>query len=143
VQQVFLKLWHMRETLEIRNQTKSYLHRAVVNTSLNFIARKKKISYQADISKFDISETTFIQDDGYNENLALELKEAIQTLPPQCQTVFSLSRYSDMSNKEIALNLNISIKAVEKHIGKALKELRIKLKPLYETLQIIIFLFWR
>ena len=34
-----------------------------------------------------------------------------------------------MSNKEIADNLNISIKAVEKHIGKSLKELRVSLAP--------------
>lgn len=34
-----------------------------------------------------------------------------------------------MSNKEIADNLNISVKAVEKHIGKSIKELRIKLSP--------------
>ena len=45
------------------------------------------------------------------------------------QLVFSLSRFQGLSNKEIADNLNISIKAVEKHIGKSLKELRVSLAP--------------
>jgi RNA polymerase sigma factor (sigma-70 family) len=57
------------------------------------------------------------------------IQDAIKALPEKCQLVFSLSRYSDMSNKEIAEHLDISIKSVEKHISKALKELRISLKP--------------
>jgi len=42
---------------------------------------------------------------------------------------FTLSRYEDMSYKEIAVEMGISIKTVEKHISKALKILNETLRP--------------
>ena len=48
-------------------------------------------------------------------------------MPDQRRRVFSLSRYEELSNKEIAERLNISVKAVEKHIGVALSKLRLRL----------------
>ena len=45
-------------------------------------------------------------------------------LSPQCKKVFLLSRKNNLKNKEIAELLNISEKTVEKHITKALTEIR-------------------
>jgi RNA polymerase sigma-70 factor (ECF subfamily) len=70
------------------------------------------------------------------------IKKAILELPKKCQLVFSLSRYSDKSNKEIAEELEISVKAVEKHISRALRELRIKLKPYMNSLLIFTFFYF-
>lgn len=52
------------------------------------------------------------------------LKYEIAKLPFQCQNVFKLSRNEFLSNKEIALRLNISENTVEQHMRKALKILR-------------------
>jgi RNA polymerase sigma-70 factor, ECF subfamily len=49
-------------------------------------------------------------------------------LPPKCKEVFILSRIDNMKNQEIAEQLDISLKTVEKHMGKALKYLRQRLK---------------
>jgi len=67
-----------------------------------------------------------------------KLRNAVSQLPSQCQIVFSLSRYENLSNKEIAEHLSISVTAVEKHITAALKTLRIKLKSLINSEYIII-----
>lgn len=48
----------------------------------------------------------------------------IEKLPPQCQTVFTLSRKQLLSNKEIANTLQISENTVEQHMRKALRILR-------------------
>jgi DNA-binding CsgD family transcriptional regulator len=40
-----------------------------------------------------------------------------------------MSRNFDMSYKEIAAQLNISVKTVENHISEALKKLRVKINP--------------
>jgi RNA polymerase sigma-70 factor (ECF subfamily) len=144
VQQVFLKLWHKKETLEIRNQLKSYLHRAVINTSINFLERNKKIKLEADISSLEIHQSYIEPDDSRTANIEMSVKTAIDSLPEKCRLVFSLSRFSEMRNKDIAQSLGISVKAVEKHIGRALKELRIKLEPVYKTFaSILFFLFFR
>jgi RNA polymerase sigma-70 factor (ECF subfamily) len=64
-------------------------------------------------------------------------KNAIEQLPPQCQMVFKLSRFENLTYAEIAMQMQISVKTVENHMIKALKVLREKLK---EYLPLIICL---
>ena len=45
-------------------------------------------------------------------------------MPPQRRSVFLMSRTRGLSNKEIAENLQISVKTVERHMTLALAELR-------------------
>lgn len=142
VQQVFTKLWDKRFDVNIENNIKAYLHRATFNTSLNFIDKNKRKV------KFDDKQLASIPnqiDENSGDYLSGEVEEAVKiaisNLPKKCKEAFSLSRYSNLSNREIAEKLEISIKGVEKHISRALKELRVSLKP-YLNL-IIIFLFLR
>ncbi|NJK96218.1 MAG: hypothetical protein HC905_16050 [Bacteroidales bacterium] len=51
-----------------------------------------------------------------------------------------MSRFTSLSNREIAAEFDISVKAVEKHISKAFKKLRETLKPLI-TNEMILLLF--
>ncbi|MDO5665064.1 MAG: sigma-70 family RNA polymerase sigma factor, partial [Bacteroidia bacterium] len=72
--------------------------------------------------------SAFIQDDQLqSKEIAKEINICISSLPQRCKEVFLLSRYDNFKNKEIAAHLNISIKTVEKHITKALQEIRIHL----------------
>jgi len=141
VQQVFLKLWNLKDEVIVDQQIKSYLHRSVVNTALNAIEKSKRM-----VSEDLVSEAVFAnqQTTATNDYLSGEVEKAIQdaikALPEKCQVVFSLSRYSDMSNKEIAENLDISVKMVEKHISKALKDLRVSLKPYMNLIGLFLIL---
>jgi len=47
--------------------------------------------------------------------------DGIALLPPQCQKVFRMSRFEHKTNKQIAEELNISVRTVNKHIELALK----------------------
>jgi RNA polymerase sigma-70 factor (ECF subfamily) len=55
------------------------------------------------------------------------LSQALRELPEQCRTIFQLSRFEDLKYREIAGHLGISEKTVENQMGKALKQLRMKL----------------
>jgi RNA polymerase sigma-70 factor (ECF subfamily) len=55
------------------------------------------------------------------------LQAVLSDLPSGCRTVFLMSRMEDMSNRQIAESMGISLKAVEKQITKALKILKFKL----------------
>jgi len=54
----------------------------------------------------------------------------VDSLPPQCRNIFTLSRVKGLSNGEIAEKLQISKRTVETQISNALKTLRTKLKHL-------------
>ena len=63
-------------------------------------------------------------DDLVRAELDREVDRIIETMPPKCREVFTLSRKEGLSNKDIARQLGISLKSVEKHITKALKILK-------------------
>jgi len=52
------------------------------------------------------------------------LKDAILRLPPRCRQAYLLNRIEGMSYPEIARRNGTSLKAVEKHISRALRLLR-------------------
>ncbi len=140
VQQVFLKLWNLKDEISVDQNLKSYLHRSVINTALNFLEKKQRtISENLISNPALLNQQTQPENDFLSGELETAIKKAIQALPEKCQLVFSLSRYSEMTNKEIADHLNISIKAVEKHISKALRDLRISLKPYIDTFGLFLF----
>ena len=55
------------------------------------------------------------------------LRAAILCLPPRCKKVFLLSRYENMTYPEIAAHCGITVSMVEKHISRALSELRARM----------------
>ena len=70
------------------------------------------------------------------EDIRLALKEAVGKLPERCREVFIMSKIEELSNKEIAEKLDISVKTVEAQMTKALTRLRVEL----EWLLCIIFI---
>lgn len=130
VQQVFINIWNRRDEISFDTTAVAYLRRSTINLSLNYVEKERKIVRDADLSNISFdgdtvdSRTDFLPDEVENA-----VKRAVMQLPGKCQAVFSLSRFQGMNNKEIADELGISVKAVEKHIGKALRELRVSLKP--------------
>lgn len=69
------------------------------------------------------------QDERLGHQQALvAVRAAVLRLPPRCREVYLLNRIDDMSYSEIARHCGISVKAVEKHIGKALSLLRVALR---------------
>lgn len=69
--------------------------------------------------------TSFTVDEQLSTNeIKDEITRCVNALPDKCKKVFIMSRYHDLKNREIAEKLNITVKAVEKHISKALKDIR-------------------
>jgi RNA polymerase sigma-70 factor (ECF subfamily) len=139
VQQVFFKLWERSEQLNFSGSVAAYLYRAVHNESLNFLKHQKvKDSHRLHVAYSMKNKAEQPQSKMAKKELEEKFKEALNELPEQCRTVFQLSRFEDMKYKEIADKLDISVKTVENHMGKALKLLRTKLVD-FLTLLIILF----
>ncbi len=134
VQDAFIKLWENSVYLRDTDEIKNYLFIVIRNRCLNLLRDKKKMIYEdsygdrlASINYKLLSESS--EEVLLYRELAEKVLDAISSLPPQCRQVFSLSRTEDLSNKEIAQKLNISVKSVEANITRALKSLRIELAP--------------
>lgn len=64
--------------------------------------------------------------------------QTLRSFPEQTRLIFSLSRFEQLSHKEIAQQLNISTKSVEFHITKCIKKLRLELKDYYPLIFLIL-----
>lgn len=64
-----------------------------------------------------------------------QLRAAILQLPPRCREVYLLHRMDGLSYPEIASHAGISVKGVEKHIGRALRELRVTFTAEFDPLR--------
>lgn len=130
VTEVFEKFWTRKIYLNIEGSYKNYLYTAVRNTSLNHLKREFRKFKYLDISfaENEINPTFDPYQHIKYDELTHLIEKAIQSMSPKCQTVFVMSRSEGMKNKEIALQLNISEKAVEAHISKALNKLKYTLK---------------
>ena len=128
VQQVFFKLWERSEQLNIDGPIAAYLYRAVHNESLNFLKHQKvKQAHRLHVAYNMKNKSEQPQTKMISKELENKFREALNELPEQCRTVFQLSRFENMKYKEIAEKLQISVKTVENHMGKALKLLRTQL----------------
>lgn len=123
VQDVFMKIWNNRQTLQINISLKSYLYRSAINSALNYLEKnKKQVNFEGTtFSEPSINDT---EDQLHLEEVQQRVNEATEALPPACKTIFILSRHENMSYKEIAEALQISPKTVENQMGKALKHFR-------------------
>ncbi|WP_207421111.1 RNA polymerase sigma-70 factor [Desertivirga brevis] len=121
VQELFIELWVKREKLQIQN-LKSYLYTAVRNKVLMTI-RSGKVVLDLEVVEMLVSE--YDADNGVlQKELQENLEKGISELPEKCREVFVLSRKQQLSHKEIANLLNISVKTVENHLTIALRRLR-------------------
>lgn len=126
-QEVFLRFWQKRQQIQVNSSLKAYLRRMAINEALGYL-RKQKI-FEEEINQETMGGTTPGGEKQYlHSELEDQLREAIDQLPPRCRTVFQLSRFEELSYKEIAQQMDISVKTVENQMGKALKFLRKELK---------------
>ncbi len=125
-QEVFVELWKKRASLDIHTSLRAYLRRAAVNRALNHLKIQRRTQLD-DAEKFSDTADTSAHEialQEQQENLENALFAAIETLPEKCRAVFSLSRFENLSHKEIAERLGISVKTIENQITKAMKMLR-------------------
>lgn len=125
LQEIFAWLWEYRSEWELES-CRGYLLTAVRFKATNFIRNNK--TKDAFLEKF----AKIPKQISYDLSLELEdlktyLNTFSETLPPRAKEIFQLSRFSQLSNKEIAQKLNISEKTVKNQITISLKKLKSKI----------------
>lgn len=131
---VIFQLWEKREEILPIASFKPYLLRMARNKSIDYL-RSQHITMDLNTP----TPQSFIADnDIFESYIGIELQrlveEKLKDLSPQCQKVFYMSRYENMSYHEIALQMGISENTVKYHIKTALAHLRKELSPYLLTL---------
>lgn len=133
VQDVYLSLWERRGQLDFGRSLLPLLTVSVRNRSIDHLRRQKRLSDDRSKVAAELDEylrMLIVCDIGSDIELVQlrdEIHEGISQMPELSRQIFLLSRESGLKNREIADQLNISIKTVEKHISVVLAKLRLRL----------------
>ncbi len=124
-QNIFMKLWINRHKLNPKQSLKNYLCVIARNDVINILSSRttKSTVLQAQLQE-DVAYLSSTEEWISFAETNSKVKQDIEAMPPQRRAIFKMSRYEHMSNMEIALKMNLSIRTVEKHIQLALRDLR-------------------
>ena len=131
-QNVFVKIYEKASTFKHKSSLSTWIYRITVNTSLNFLKKKKRFSLFKNLQ--DQSELQ----DFHHPGVILEQKEnakllfrVIDYLPDRQKTTFILSYIEGLPRQEVADIMEISLKSVESLLQRAKQNLRSRLKNNY------------
>ena len=139
-QEVFIEVFRSIDKFRGESKLSTWLYRIAVNKSLNFIRDNKKhtwlqsldILFDDEINskkKYELADYKNKQPDQIVENKETKilLYKVIDSLPENQRIAFTLSKYEDLSYKEIADVMKVSLSSVESLIFRAKKNLQKKL----------------
>lgn len=132
VQDVFAKLWQIRNDFFYLHQVKSFLYTSVRNKALNELEHSKIVIEYAQ-KVVEKKTDSFFHDTVIEEESYRILSEAIDKLPGQMRAIMRLA-LDGKKNAEIAEQLNISYETVHTLKKNAYKKLREYLKGYYYLL---------
>jgi len=143
-QDVFMKVHEKMSTFDGRSSIYTWVYRIALNHAMNVLKRERRYRWLdvmdqkiGDVLQNERSQTPFGRGGFIPPDRKLEKKErddllwqSLQKLKPKYRLPFQLHRYEDMSYKEIAEVMDLSMSAVEARIHRAKKMLVTALTPL-------------
>lgn len=144
--EAIIQYWEKRKELPADTNIPGYLLTSVKNKALNHL-RHLTIRTDAEDQLYDHRQRELnfrissLESCDPSDLFTIEVEEIIRKtldeLPEQTRTIFFKSRYESMTNREIAAELDLSIKTIEFHISKALKLFRSRLKDYLPLLMVL------
>ena len=143
LQDVFIKIWHNRQHINVEQSFRSYLFRIAENLVYDFFrkaARDKKL--QAVLIRRACKDYSPIEEGLCMKERSQLLQEAIDALPPKRREVFQLVKMEERSYEEVSLMLHVSTSTINDHIVKATKFIRKNLERYHITVIVFLSFYW-
>ena len=148
VQDVFMELWEKKNLFPMPINLVAYLFTAIKNRCIDFLRHKvltKEIADKLQEEHLLTLKMKYHSLEVFDQNIFQEnniediINKAINSLPEKCREIFIKSKIEGKKQKDIALELNISINTIETQMGIAYKKLKSELK---DYLPLFLFLFY-
>jgi RNA polymerase sigma-70 factor, ECF subfamily len=148
IQETFITLWEKRDLIKTDKSIESLIFVMVRNRCLNELRNLRLEGEKINPENLKVNELQFLyqldfnskEDKSLEEMLIESFQQAVDELPEKMKMVFTLCKIEGKNQKEVAENLGISIKMVEKHISGAKQHIREKLLKQYPALILLIAL---
>lgn len=146
IQESFIAVWEKHHTIQIEKSVESLFFVVVRNRCLNELKKRKLEEGKIDLENLPVSELQYLyqldftekEEKSIEEMLIESMQKAVDELPGKMKLVFTRCKIEGRKQKEVADELGISLKMVEKQISKAREHIREKLNNQYPAMIIII-----
>ncbi len=129
LQDVFLKLWQARDTIDPDRSLRALMYQMVRNYALNHERQKKRHAAEAIVADHHSVGFDNLNDEKLDAAiLEQKMQEWIEAMPIRRREAFMLSRFEGLSHEEIAALMDLAPKTVNNHIVLALQHIRTKLE---------------
>jgi RNA polymerase sigma factor (sigma-70 family) len=124
VQSVFYRMIKYRHTFTGEGEFKTWMYHLSRNVLNDHFKKNKNLSFKSDISVFDTQGENLIEEQIDKTQDHEQLHRALQMIHENHREVLVLSRFQDLSYKEIALILDTSEANIKVKVHRAIAELR-------------------
>ena len=146
VQECFVKLWEKRNTIKTTQSIESLLFVMLRNKCLNYLRDQKLRDYEKDIESIKENELQYLyqldfigkEEKTLEESLIEAIRASVEKLPEKRKLVFIKAKIEGKKNKDVAEELGISLKAVEKHLHQAKEQIRQEVLLKFPLLSVLI-----
>ena len=123
VQQVFMKLWEVRDTIK-HETVKALLYSIATNILLNHFKHEKVVYHFVATQMGEEQESEEADHDLQQNEFKEKLQRVLDKMPDKTREIFLMSRLEELKYSEIADRLELSVKAIEKRMHQALEIVR-------------------
>lgn len=146
VQECFVRLWEKRLTISPNQSVESLLFVMLRNRCLNYLRDQKNELIDKNLSAIGENELQHLyqldftgrEEKTLEESLIEAIRESVDNLPEKRKLVFIKAKIEGKKNKEVAEELGISVKAVEKHLHQAKEQIRTQMLKEFPLLSLLI-----
>ena len=148
VSEAFTYYWDNRHTLLEEGNAQAYVLTMIKHKCLDYLRHQQvKQDMMENIQQLQVWELStrittlenYEPSEIYTDEIRKLVEQTLQLMPPQTRRIFEMSRFENLSHKEIALRLGMTTKGVEFHIAKVLKVLRVVLRD-YQPSYLLVLL---
>lgn len=146
IQETFIAFWEKHRTIDIHQRVESLLFVILRNRCLNFLKNTRINGGMISFDQVDIETLQYLyqldlnekEDKSLEEMLIVSFQEAVERLPGKMKNIFVRCKLQGEKQADVAGELRVSIKTVEKQISKAKKQVREQLLEKYPLLSVLI-----
>lgn len=145
VQECFIVLWKHLHTIKQPEASVQYMYTILRNLCRREVRNRSVLARFQNLAETTLKEAEIdwflndpdVLDDLYYAELHDRWQKALDALPARCRQIVRMRKEKEMSNKEIAQELNLSVRTVEDEVYKGIRTIRLQMKDCLAALLIL------
>jgi RNA polymerase sigma-70 factor (ECF subfamily) len=119
IQELMLKLWNRRKTLETNGNIKTYAFTVLYHDCIDRLRKQNRFRLVTGTDLMEIRDSTRIEQDLENSDLIRQIRIAMDNLPAKQKVILELRDFQDFDYEAIAKMMDMTVNAVRVTVARS------------------------